>query len=118
MVEAEQRLCGVTHAEVGGYLLGLWGLPYPIVEAVANHHAPGRVPQRCFDVLAAVHVADALVNERTARSGTASSQRDALDLAYLEALGVADQAGGWRALVEEQTRTRSAGRAADASMGG
>lgn len=32
----------VTHAEVGAFLLGLWGLPYRIVEAVANHHAPQR----------------------------------------------------------------------------
>ena len=32
----------VTHAEVGAFLLGLWGLPSPIVEAVANHHSPLR----------------------------------------------------------------------------
>ncbi|MEO6603722.1 MAG: HDOD domain-containing protein, partial [Polyangiaceae bacterium] len=32
----------VTHAEVGAFLLGLWGLPFPIVEAVANHHQPLR----------------------------------------------------------------------------
>jgi HD-like signal output (HDOD) protein/CheY-like chemotaxis protein len=32
----------ITHAEVGAFLLGLWGLPFRIVEAVANHHAPLR----------------------------------------------------------------------------
>jgi HD-like signal output (HDOD) protein len=32
----------VTHAELGAFLLGLWGLPFPIVEAVANHHQPLR----------------------------------------------------------------------------
>jgi len=32
----------ITHAEVGAFLLGLWGLPFRIVEAVANHHAPQR----------------------------------------------------------------------------
>ena len=32
----------ITHAEVGAFLLGLWGLPFRIVEAVANHHAPER----------------------------------------------------------------------------
>ena len=32
----------VTHAEAGAFLLGLWGLPFRIVEAVANHHAPLR----------------------------------------------------------------------------
>jgi HD-like signal output (HDOD) protein len=39
---AELQTWGVTHAEIGAYLLGLWGLPFQIVEAVANHHAPGR----------------------------------------------------------------------------
>ena len=37
-----QPTVGVTHAELGAFLLGLWGLPFPIVEAVANHHAPLR----------------------------------------------------------------------------
>jgi len=32
----------ITHAEVGAFLLGLWGLPFRIVEAVANHHSPLR----------------------------------------------------------------------------
>lgn len=39
---AELATWGVTHAEIGAYLLGLWGLPVQIVEAVANHHAPAR----------------------------------------------------------------------------
>lgn len=37
-VEAEQL--GLTHAEVGAYLLGLWGLPPQVVHAVARHHDP------------------------------------------------------------------------------
>jgi HD-like signal output (HDOD) protein/CheY-like chemotaxis protein len=39
---AERATWGATHAEIGAYLLGLWGLPFQIVEAVANHHAPER----------------------------------------------------------------------------
>ena len=39
---AEKATWGATHAEIGAYLLGLWGLPFQIVEAVANHHAPER----------------------------------------------------------------------------
>jgi HD-like signal output (HDOD) protein len=39
---AERATWGATHAEIGGYLLGLWGLPFQIVEAVANHHTPER----------------------------------------------------------------------------
>ena len=40
LVEAERDVLGATHAELGGYLLGLWGLPDPVVEAVAFHHTP------------------------------------------------------------------------------
>jgi len=40
--EAERATWGVTHAELGAYLLGLWGLPFQIVEAVAHHHEPSR----------------------------------------------------------------------------
>lgn len=39
---AELATWGATHAEVGAFLLGLWGLPFQVVEAVANHHAPER----------------------------------------------------------------------------
>lgn len=38
--EAERATFSSTHAEVGAYLLGLWGLPHPIVEAAALHHRP------------------------------------------------------------------------------
>ncbi len=58
--EAEKRVLGASHAEVGAYLLGLWGLPYPIVEAVARHHTPDGVRIGKFDVLAALAVAMAL----------------------------------------------------------
>src|SRR3569833_2905255 len=33
--QVEKELLGCTHAEVGAYLLGFWGLFFPIVEAVA-----------------------------------------------------------------------------------
>jgi putative nucleotidyltransferase with HDIG domain len=59
--QAETRVMGASHAEVGAYLLGLWGLPYGVIEAVAHHHQPQRVTQTQFDVLAALTVADSLV---------------------------------------------------------
>lgn len=34
---AEQRVLGASHAEIGAYLLGLWGLPLPIIDAIAHH---------------------------------------------------------------------------------
>jgi putative nucleotidyltransferase with HDIG domain len=61
--QAETRVIGASHAEVGAYLLGLWGLPYPVIEAVAHHHTPETVPQSEFDPLAAVAIAHALLPE-------------------------------------------------------
>ncbi|WP_306599054.1 HDOD domain-containing protein [Geothrix sp. 21YS21S-2] len=38
IAEAETQVMGIHHGEVGGYLLGLWGLPNAVVEAVSRHH--------------------------------------------------------------------------------
>ncbi|MES3032965.1 MAG: response regulator [Gemmatimonadota bacterium] len=59
--EIEARHGRVSHALVGAYLLGLWGLPSSVVEAVAFHHTPGRLTPPQFDAAIAVHVADALI---------------------------------------------------------
>jgi putative nucleotidyltransferase with HDIG domain len=59
--EAESRVIGASHAEIGAYLLGTWGLPYSVIEAVAHHHEPQRVSQSYFDVLAALTIAQSLV---------------------------------------------------------
>jgi HD-like signal output (HDOD) protein len=57
---AETEIIGASHAEIGAYLLGIWGLPFPVVEAVALHHRPEEVTQPDFDVLAALVIAHSL----------------------------------------------------------
>jgi putative nucleotidyltransferase with HDIG domain len=61
--EAEQAVFGATHAEVGAYLLGMWGLPHAVVEAVAYHHKPELAAAAAFGPLTAVHVANAVVGD-------------------------------------------------------
>jgi HD-like signal output (HDOD) protein len=61
MDEAEREILGASHAEIGAYLLGVWGFPTSIVEAVAYHHRPLTVGQPVFDALSAVCIAHALV---------------------------------------------------------
>ena len=68
MDHAEQRVLGASHAEVGAYLLGIWGFPMPIVEAVAHHHAPERVAQTEFDTLAALAIAHSLTEPHDANA--------------------------------------------------
>ncbi len=41
--EAEYTVMGTSHSELGAYLLGLWGLPRDVVEAVAFHHSPSKL---------------------------------------------------------------------------
>jgi HD-like signal output (HDOD) protein len=86
--EAELQVIGSTHAEIGAYLLGIWGLPYSVVEAVAHHHAPTRVTQSGFDVLAALAVAVALaVGDETAPFHRSLIPDDPVGAGYLESLG-------------------------------
>jgi HD-like signal output (HDOD) protein len=92
--EAEQRVFGVNHAIAGGYLLGLWGLPVPLVEAIALHHKPDDATESGFSPLSAVHIADALIqaSEKPLAKGIAPSR---LNMAYLEKLGLAHRLKEW-----------------------
>ena len=73
-----------------------------IIEAVANHHQPQRVPQYSFDVLAAVYLANLLVQETTEPN---LPGRQSPDPTYLESLGITPaQLTEWRELALEQAQ--------------
>jgi putative nucleotidyltransferase with HDIG domain len=98
---AEQQLMKVTHAEVGAYLLGLWGLPAPVVEAVANHHVPGRIPHATLDNVGAVHIANALANECPVYPPSVEPlPAQAVDAEYINELGLAEQIPQWQELAK------------------
>jgi HD-like signal output (HDOD) protein len=61
----ERSTWGATHAEIGAYLLGLWGLPFQIVEAVANHHAPERCSDERLGLTPLVWLASCIVEGET-----------------------------------------------------
>lgn len=63
----EHAAYGASHAEVGAYLLGLWGLPATLVEAVTHHHAATAAAHADSDVVLAVHVASELADAATER---------------------------------------------------
>jgi putative nucleotidyltransferase with HDIG domain len=60
---AEREAFGTTHAEIGACLLGAWGLPFSVVEAIAFHHNPAQHPMKDFGPVTAVHVANVLDHE-------------------------------------------------------
>ena len=99
LFEIEQEERGVTHAEVGGQLLGLWGLADGIVEAVAYHHHPQTVPQPQLDAVAAVSIANALVHECDEDAGQCAVST--LDEQYVAELGLTGQIAGWREIAAQ-----------------
>lgn len=96
--EAEEQTFGTSHAEVGAYLLGLWGLPTSIVEAVAWHHRPSACPARTFCPLTTVHVANALWYYSAAAE---ASNMQVLDTALIESMGLTERLPAWQALYEQ-----------------
>jgi HD-like signal output (HDOD) protein len=94
LVLAGERRTGADHAALGAYVLGLWGLPHAVVEAVAFHHAPARLQPAELDVVVAVHVADHLAHR------VAGAEPPPLDEPLLARLGVLDRLGEWRAAAE------------------
>ena len=87
--EIEMEVFGATHAGLAAYLLGLWGLPAPIVEAVAFHHTPEKSSLQAFSPLTAVHVANALEHEIDGNDVNLNKE-------YLEKIGVANRLELWR----------------------
>lgn len=89
--EAERAVFGADHAEVGAFLLNLWGLPQLLVDAVAQHHSlsPGRP---VLNVTTVVHIADALDAEHR------GELRSGLDASYLASLGLVSRLDAWRQL--------------------
>ncbi|MDZ4133212.1 MAG: HDOD domain-containing protein, partial [Dethiobacteria bacterium] len=58
----EYSIANTSHAEAGGYLLGLWSLPQSVIDAVAFHHQPLGLNEASFSALTATHLANSIVN--------------------------------------------------------
>jgi HD-like signal output (HDOD) protein len=92
----------VDRTLLGAYLLGLWGLPHPIMEAVAYNKDPHLLVHSAFELVDVIYIADHLASEQKARGHTEQK----LDLAYLAGIGI-DEAklSEMRAVAEEIART-------------
>lgn len=76
-------------SEVGAYLLGMWGLPMFIIEAVAYYETPWRVTPQSFGIAGVAHVAAMLARGKMP------------DVDYVTRCGFADRLDGWRAFAEK-----------------
>lgn len=94
---AEREFFGATHAEVGAYLLGLWGFNDPIVEAIAYHLMPRACASREIGVLSCLHLAHSLGPGCPILGEEDRSHEEMLDGVYLREIGAEDRLPGIKA---------------------
>ena len=97
--ELEHETFGTSHAEIGAYLMGLWNLENPIIEAIAFHHCPAKSVSTRMGLLTAVHVANALDHEEDSLEDGGSDLQ--YDDQYLERLGISSRIPEWRRVCKE-----------------
>ena len=105
LYEVERKHFQTTHAEVGAYLLALWGLPIPLVEAVACHHHPRRCGTEEICLAGVVHIANALHHSQAAHPEIVPSP---VDTDYLKFTGLENQFATWRKELSELGGDRTA----------
>ena len=93
LIEIERKHFQATHAEVGAYLLALWGLPVPLIESVACHHQPRRCNADVFCLAGVVHIANGLQHSQNATPAISDSP---LDQDYLKQIKLDQQFELWR----------------------
>ena len=92
--QVEWEVFGATHAQIGAYLLGLWGLPEAIVSNVELHHSLDLNANTGFTAAAAIHIAQFLE-----RSPDRISQ---LDTRFLRQLGVENRISEWERVLHPE----------------
>jgi HD-like signal output (HDOD) protein len=101
--EIEKEQLGAHHGEIGGYLLGVWGLPFSIVETAALHHTPSLASEGQTDILGAVHIADTLL-KASRNNSIAHPERFGLDLAFVAREGLTGELPNLIKLAERELR--------------
>jgi len=106
--DAEYTVMKTSHAELGAYLLWLWGIPSNVVEVVAFYHNPSKlleniVPNKTprevsgnakeFTALTAVHMANALMMQENCNFDITHSPY--VDMLYLRTLNLTNKLPEW-----------------------
>jgi putative nucleotidyltransferase with HDIG domain len=90
--QAEMGIFSCTHAQIGAYLLALWGVPDSVIRAVELHHSLEKAKFEGFDILLAVHLAQNLKPDR----------KKQLDLPLLRRLGLEERIPEWETALQAE----------------
>lgn len=97
MAEVMHEQLGITDAELGAYLLGLWGFPTRMVAAVGRQHHPkqllGGTPDACDTVYVARRLA---VDPEVIVESDPPVGAPTLDAAFIDAWGGSTRLDAWR----------------------
>ena len=101
MYSSEKEILDVSHAEIGAYLLGLWGLSDAIIVATAYHHQPCNAVIKGVSALTFVHIANVMDN-----AGPKESVEGLVDLdwEYLEKLTLSTNAKEWLKILKDHSK--------------
>ena len=102
LYEAENLVFQAGHAEVGAYLLGLWGFDEETVKAVALHHRLLGEGQEKSAMISAVCIANALCNEYAPQIDNLNQGNFPTEL--VKALGWEKHIDVWRASCAERAK--------------
>jgi HD-like signal output (HDOD) protein len=106
--KAEYTVMKTSHAELGAYLLWLWGIPDNVVEVVAFYHNPSKLLENIepkknprevsgkakgFTALTAVHMANALMMQENCNVDITYSPY--VDMLYLRTLNLTNKLPEW-----------------------
>jgi hypothetical protein len=101
---AEEEIIGASHAEIGAYLLSLWGLPAGMVGPICLHHRPAGDDgaKDGLGIMAAIHIADGLAHALSKNEpGEADPVAYGLNWEYLATVGVTEETTVWRRMAEK-----------------
>jgi HD-like signal output (HDOD) protein len=96
---AEKQIFNAVHDDFGAYLMGLWGMPGPVIEAIGFHHRLDNYPDNQFNPAVAVHLANAFYYEKYPDPIT--DVPHAVDISHLKTIGLEDRIEPWRELCYE-----------------
>lgn len=91
--QAEMGIFSSTHAQIGAYLLALWGVPDTVIRAVEMHHSLDSANLQRFEPALAVHLAQNLEPAR----------KKQLNMALIEQLGLLDRIPVWEQALQSET---------------